>query len=168
MFLRGTVISGIDISNYSYVCSKGLCYVLFKIPFWHWKDRAEIWGESKWGRKSSSFSGHCVCVDACFVCALWWVSLDEAACPKGVQSVFVSETVWVEIRTRGVRTGLGECGRAKLVEIKKYCYWQICPQNQTGMEVSQLLDDKQICLRSLLRAVKVYNCYISTTWYGLF
>lgn len=92
MFLRGTVISGIDISDYSYVCSKGLCYVLFKILFWHWKDRTEIWRETKWGRKSSSCLWHCICVDACFVCALCWVSLDEATCPKGVQSVLVSET----------------------------------------------------------------------------
>lgn len=153
MFLRGTVISGIDISNYSYVCSKGLCYILFKILFWHWKDRAEIWREPKWGRKSSSCSWHCICVDACFVCALWGVSLDEAACPKGVQSVLGSETVWVEIRTRGVRTGLGECRRAKLVEVKQYCGWHICPQNQTGMEVAQLLGDNQICLLSLLRDV---------------
>lgn len=43
------------------------------------------------------------------------MSLDEAACPKGVQSVLVSETVRGEIRTRGVRMGLGECGNAKLV-----------------------------------------------------
>lgn len=112
--IRRTGINVIDISNCVCVFEWApLC--LFSKSHFGFERTGQSWRETKWGRKSGSCLWHCICMDACFVCALWWVSLDEAACPKGVQSVLVSETVRGEIRTRGVRMGLGECGNAKLV-----------------------------------------------------